>query len=57
MVGRSPRCYCSFAYSAAACFRMGMSGRRLFQMLTNPDTPHENLGAAGGFLFHSLDYF
>ena len=25
MVGRSPRCYCSFAYSALASFRMGMS--------------------------------
>jgi len=21
MIGRSPRCYCSFAYSALACFR------------------------------------
>jgi len=26
MVGRPPRDYCSFAYSALASFRMGMSG-------------------------------
>ena len=27
----SPRCYCSFAYSALASFRMGMSGSASFQ--------------------------
>ena len=31
MVGRSPRCYCSFAYSALACFRMGMPGSASFR--------------------------
>jgi hypothetical protein len=31
MVGRSPRCYCSFAYSTLASFRMGMLGSAPFQ--------------------------
>ena len=30
-VSRSFRTYCSFAYSALASFRMGMSGQRLFK--------------------------
>jgi len=30
-LGRSRRCYCSFAYSALASFRMGMSGSASFQ--------------------------
>jgi hypothetical protein len=30
---RLPRCYCSFAYSALAGFRMGMSGSASFQSL------------------------
>ncbi len=29
--GDSPTCYCSFAYSALASFRMGMSGSASFQ--------------------------
>jgi len=28
---RHSRCYCSFAYSALACFRMGMSESASFQ--------------------------
>ena len=35
IVGRSPRCYCSFAYSALASFRMGMSGSASFHMAKN----------------------
>src|SRR5437868_4684674 len=31
MDGNSRPCYCSFAYSALACFRMGMSGSLLRQ--------------------------
>jgi hypothetical protein len=29
--GMARRCYCSFAYSALACFRMGVSGSASFQ--------------------------
>jgi hypothetical protein len=31
LVGRSLKHYCSFAFSALACFRMGMSGSASFQ--------------------------
>jgi len=30
MVGRSPCCYFNFAYSALACFRMGIRGSASF---------------------------
>ncbi len=53
MAGSSPRCYCSFAYSALASFRMGMSGSASFQseiksvnpirtsLLRQPHLPHQ----------------
>ena len=31
--GRTSPLYCSFAYSALACFRMGMSGSASFQIV------------------------
>jgi hypothetical protein len=47
-MGKAELCYCSFAYSALACFRMGMSGSAFIseqQLVHHRVQPHPGQAA------------